>query len=249
MATQIDEVQNLIVRSGSLTLGTPDYLGPVTTLTASTPSANRTYTIPDAGNDSSFILSKSSSGTQTIDSQLIVTKTLGLLAPSNQLIIWPNGTGNYYSINAASPSGQRTINLPSDIALPAYMSLSVDRCDTISAAATLQTANSGQTLLIQNTDSSYDITLPAPLQGVNYKFFLLNSPVAAITITAGSALIVGSLLSSDGTGVTGGNITSPITNIIIGTDAKAGDSYSFFGSGSQWYITGITSDSSSVTVS
>ena len=69
MSSVISEVQNLIVRNGSIELGNPDFLGYTTTLAATTPSASRTITIPDPGTNANVLLSAGSSS-QNMTSQL-----------------------------------------------------------------------------------------------------------------------------------------------------------------------------------
>lgn len=180
MATQTYEVQDLIIKSGSLTLGIPDFLDPVTTITASAPSASRTYILPDVG------------------------------ASSN-------------------------------------IKLGVDSVQSITAATTL--SGSGQTCHVSNAGSAYNITLPAVSSGANFKLYVISTLNAAVTVTAGSAIILGSLISSDGTAVSGGAIAAAKTNVIFGTGSVPGDHLDFYSDGSKWYVTGFTSLNTALTVS
>lgn len=242
------EIKNLVVKSGSIVFGDPSYLGPTTTLNAPTPVSSRTIYLQDPGpNNADIILSRSLAGSQTINGQLIVDGgPLGIYRASNQLVLVSGASSA--TINVPSTGGDRIFTIP-DVFLNTSFKLGIEKCHNITEATTLTAATSGQTFLIQNSGSAYSITLPAPQQGLNYKFYLLSSPNAAITITAGSALIVGSLLSSDGNAVSNGDITSAITNIILGTTAKTADNYYFFASGAQWYVSGQTTLNTSVTVS
>lgn len=182
----ISEVQNLIVRNGSIQLGNPDFLGATTTLSAATPASSCTITIPDPG------------------------------------------------VTACS------------------LKVGVESIVPITSATTVSASNSGKKFTIANSGSAYSITLPAPTtQGLNFNFIVQSALNAAVTITASSAIIQGNLLSSNGTAVTGGAIlnSSPKTNVIIGTTANPGDSYSFYANGSRWIVLGFTAVNTSVTVS
>lgn len=103
--------------------------------------------------------------------------------------------------------------------------------------------------IIQNT-GVVSVTLPALASGLYYKFIVSVASIAnAVTITAPSACIVGTVLSSDGTAVTGGAVTTAKTNVVIGTTAGIGDSYEFTCDGTHYFLKGFTSVHGSVTFS
>ena len=79
-------------------------------ITAPTISGNRIYTIPDIGENASFVMTNGSqdiTGTKTFASQLIVT------TGSNQLVLRTGSAGsNSFTITAPTISGNRTYTLP-----------------------------------------------------------------------------------------------------------------------------------------
>ncbi len=70
-------------------------------ITATTPSASRVYTIPDAGADASFVLSGGGGG--------ISFQNLTLTDTTNQLVL---GTTNTVTINSTAPTASRVYTIP-----------------------------------------------------------------------------------------------------------------------------------------
>jgi hypothetical protein len=117
---------------------------------------------------------------------------------------------------------------------------------SVSGTTTLTTSN---TVNITSLGSAYNITLPAPSNGLNVKFTIVQTLIGAVTIKSASANIFGNLLSSDGTQVAASPITVGKTNVIVGTTSIPGDSLSFYSEGTNWFIEAVTGVHGSLTVS
>jgi hypothetical protein len=81
-------------------------VGNTMSINMSAPAANRVYTIPDAGTDTSFVMAASSqtvAGAKTFSSAVTVTPT------TNQLVL---GTTNTTTVSAAAPSASRVVTIP-----------------------------------------------------------------------------------------------------------------------------------------
>lgn len=78
-------------------------------LTASAPAANRIYTLPDAGADTSFAML---AGTQTFSGSKSFSATASFIAATTQMILQNNGVGNTISLAMTAPAANRTYTLP-----------------------------------------------------------------------------------------------------------------------------------------
>jgi hypothetical protein len=109
---------------------------------------------------------------------------------------------------------------------------------------------SGVKIHVNSAAAAVSATLPTPAAGLEFQIVICSATLAnTVTISASSAIILGTLVSADGTPVTGGAITTAKTNVIIGTGAKFGDTYDFYSDGVKWFVKGTTSLNTSVTVS
>ena len=90
--------ETLTNTSNQLVLGTTN----TTTLSATAPAASRTYTIPDSGANSSFVLTD---GTQTINGSKTFSSRIAITPTSNQLVL---GTTNTITLSTASVTAPRT---------------------------------------------------------------------------------------------------------------------------------------------
>jgi len=112
----MSETTSIILKntSNQLVMGDPSFLGPTTTFSAVTPSASRTITIPDAGANSSLLLS---AGSNTISGSQTFSSAINLTAASNQVVVQPGGSGTTDTLNFVQPaSSSRVITFPDPLA-------------------------------------------------------------------------------------------------------------------------------------
>ena len=191
----------------------------------------------------------------TVMSTNLNSTTVTGTGSSAQIVIQPAGTGTTYSIGAsANPAASVALSLYDPGMVASNIQLGAKKVVAVSVTGTtLTSAQSGSTISISNAAGAYSINLPTTLlAGMNYQFEVASALNAAVTIAAGSAIIFGSLLSSDGTAVTGGNIVtaSPKSNIVLGTTSNVGDTYVLSSpDGAKWHIVGVTAVHGAVTVS
>jgi hypothetical protein len=126
--------------------------------------------------------------------------------------------------------------------------------EKLTAAKTLDAVkDSGKILLVANAGSAYSITLPTTLEvGTQYKLIFEDSPNAAVTIAAGSAIMFGKIAeaevdtSDDAPGSAG---STGVSNVIFGTTADEGDHIDIVCDGTKWYFNGMTAVDGAVTTS
>jgi hypothetical protein len=126
--------------------------------------------------------------------------------------------------------------------------------EKISAAKTLDAiTDSGKIFVVANAGSAYSITLPTTLEvGTQYKLIFEDSPNAAVTIAAGSAIIYGKVAegevdtSEDAPGSAG---ATGVSNVIFGTTTDEGDHLDIVCDGTKWYVNGMTAVDGAVTTS
>jgi hypothetical protein len=124
----------------------------------------------------------------------------------------------------------------------------------ISAAKTLDAIDdSGKVFIVANAGSAYSITLPTTLEvGTQYKLIFEDSPNAAVTIAAGSAIMFGKIgeaevdTSDDAPGSSG---STGVSNVIFGTTADEGDHIDIVCDGTKWYFNGMAAVDGAVTTS
>lgn len=126
--------------------------------------------------------------------------------------------------------------------------------EAISAAKTLDAVkDSGKIFTVSNAGSAYSITLPTTLEvGTQYKLIFNDSPNAAITIAAGSAIMFGKVSESEvdtGDDNPGSVGTTGKSNVIFGTTTDEGDWISIMCDGKYWYFDGNTAVDGAVTTS
>ena len=126
--------------------------------------------------------------------------------------------------------------------------------EKISAAKTLDAvSDSGKIFVVANAGSGYSITLPTTLEvGTQYKLIFEDSPNAAVTIAAGSAIIFGKVVegevdtSDDAPGSAG---STGVSNVMFGTTTDEGDHLDIVCDGTKWYVNGMTAVDGAVTTS
>lgn len=96
-------------------------------ITATTPSASRIYTIPDAGADASFVMSGGGGG--------VSFQSLTLTNTTNQLTL---GTTNTVTITSPAPAASRTYTIPDTFANSSFVM--TDIAQTINSTKTFTTA-------------------------------------------------------------------------------------------------------------
>ena len=124
----------------------------------------------------------------------------------------------------------------------------------ISAAKSLDAIDdSGKVFIVANAGSAYSITLPTTLEvGTQYKLIFEDSPNAAVTIAAGSAIMFGKIgeaevdTSDDAPGSAG---STGVSNVIFGTTADEGDHIDIVCDGTKWYFNGMAAVDGAVTTS
>lgn len=77
-----------------------------TTISSVAPAASRTYTIPDAGADTSFVMA---AGTQTVGGAKTFSTAVTINPTTNQLVL---GVTNTTTINSVAPAASRTYTIP-----------------------------------------------------------------------------------------------------------------------------------------
>ena len=124
----------------------------------------------------------------------------------------------------------------------------------ISAAKSLDAIDdSGKVFIVANAGSAYSISLPTTLEvGTQYKLIFEDSPNAAVTIAAGSAIMFGKIgeaevdTSDDAPGSSG---STGVPNVIFGTTADEGDHIDIVCDGTKWYFSGMAAVDGAVTTS
>jgi hypothetical protein len=126
--------------------------------------------------------------------------------------------------------------------------------EKISAAKSLDAvSDSGKIFVVANAGSAYDIDLPTTLEvGTQYKLIFEDSPNAAVTIAAGSAIIFGKVVEGevdDTEDAPGSAGATGVSNVIFGTTADEGDHLDIVCDGTKWYVNGMTAVDGAVTTS
>jgi hypothetical protein len=161
--------------TNQLVLGTTN----TTTITSPAPSASRTYTIPDTGANSSFVMTDL---TQTINGAKSFSSLLQITAVTNQLRL--GGVTNI-TINAPAPSASRTYTLPDTGANSNF--IMSDLAQTINGVKTFSsgipiTATTNQLVLGTTNTTTISATAPSasrvytlPDAGANSSFVMTDS--------------------------------------------------------------------------
>ena len=132
------------------------------------------------------------------------------------------------------------------------------KAELISAARTLAAADSGKVFWLESSGGAFSITLPTGGDigdGMHYKFWVQeNTPTAAITIAAGSAIVFGKInetevdTGDDGPGSSADGATG-VSNVILGTSALKGDYIEVEAFAGAWYLNGQSGKDGAVTTS
>ena len=128
----------------------------------------------------------------------------------------------------------------------------------LSADITLTEADSGKVYYVESSGGAIAVTFPTGgniEDGIYYKFWVQeNTPTAAITFAAGSAIVFGKInetevdTGDDGPGSSADGATG-VSNVIWGTSALKGDYLEFSSFGGHWYLNGQSGKDGAVTTS
>ena len=128
----------------------------------------------------------------------------------------------------------------------------------LSADITLTEADSGKVYYVESSGGAIAVTFPTGgniEDGIYYKFWVQeNTPTAAITFAAGSAIVYGKInetevdTGDDGPGSSADGATG-VSNVIWGTSALQGDYLEFSAFGGKWYLNGQSGKDAAVTTS
>jgi len=140
------------------------------TITASNPSANRVFTIPNIPFDADFVMTN---GSQTINNLKTFGSQLTLAAPSSQLVFRPGNTGNSIILTAANPNGvSRTYTLPDVGANASFVMTAgvqtIDDLKTFTGNVVLTKASSQLIIKPGNGANQYNITMSQPSASRTY---------------------------------------------------------------------------------
>ncbi len=174
----------------------------------------------------------------------VTTQSINVTNNSNQVVF---GTGQTTTLDVKSPLSTITHSIP-DTSFSCNVSLGINKFQFLFPPVTLLPEESGNNYRVNSVVPS-TVTLPFATDGLKYTFVVTGTIAGSYVITCQSAILYGSLLSSNGVAVVGGNITTPQTLITLSPSAVIGDKYEFYSDGSYWYVYGVTADNTSVVVS
>ena len=124
---------------------------------------------------------------------------------------------------------------------------------SVGSAKTLDPSESGRLVFLESSAGAFQITLPSVAAGLHYRLMVTeDTPTGAITIAAGSAIIVGKINETevdDTEAGPGSNGNTGVSNLIIGTTAHRGDWVEFYSDGTSWYIHGSSAADGAFTTS
>ena len=122
----------------------------------------------------------------------------------------------------------------------------------VDADITLTNDDSGKVFTLSSAGGAYSITLPTATsgeEGVHYKFIVKEeTPTAAITIAAGSA-IVSFVMKDAGGNASNSTAGTQISNVIIGTSAQKADYVEIMAAGNEWVGSALSSIDDAITTS
>ena len=118
----------------------------------------------------------------------------------------------------------------------------LDETVTTTADVTLNQEQSGCVVFL-NGAVTHDVTLPAPLAGLKFRFVCKDSTAVVDIVEGSSGNLIGSVVDIAGTGDTA---VSGDTKIIFDTTAVPGDYVDVVCDGSDWYVSGLCSAADAV---
>ena len=120
----------------------------------------------------------------------------------------------------------------------------------LTVAYTVLDSDSGKVFTLDSAAGAYEVTLPtAPVEGFHCKFIVKeDTPTGVITIAAGSAILDGVQKDAGGDAANSSAGTA-VSNLVIGTATKQGDSIDIFTDGTTYYFECLSSTNNSITTS
>jgi len=211
--------------TNQLVIGT----GTTTTLDFNAPAADRVYSIPDVGANTSFVMS---AGTQNISGAKTFSSAVTVTPTTNQLIL---GTGTTITINAATPGASRLYLVP-DVGVDSTFAMLDATIQTFTGIRVFTngipiTATTNQ--LILGTTNTSTITAPAPAASRVYTIADAGAN-ASFVMTEGAQTIGGLKTFNNGISTTTANVTSTTNStsritgalVVSGGCGISGDVYS-----------------------
>ena len=115
----------------------------------------------------------------------------------------------------------------------------------LTVAYTVLDSDSGKLFTLDSAAGAYEVTLPtAPTRG----FVKEDTPTGAITIAAGSAILDGTQKDAGGDAANSTAGTA-VSNLVVGTATKQGDSIDLVSDGVTYYFECLSSTNNSITTS
>mgnify|MGYP003656455593 FL=1 len=120
----------------------------------------------------------------------------------------------------------------------------------LTVAYTVLDSDSGKIFTLDAAAGAYEVTLPtAPVEGFNCKFIVKeDTPTAAITIAAGSAILDG-VQKDAGGDAANSTASTAVSNLIIGTSAAQGEVINLMSDGVTYYFECFAGINNSITTS
>lgn len=117
----------------------------------------------------------------------------------------------------------------------------------LTVASTLSISDSGTTYFL-NTAGGFTTTLPAPMEGVNFRFVVKTAPTTAyiIAVAGGSDLGVGVMAAATAADAGAFDANADVINFVA-NQAKVGDWVDVVSDGTSWYFTGVQQLAAGVT--
>ena len=190
-----------------------------TIITNASQAAARTYTVPDAGTNASFVMG---AGTQTVAGATTFTLAVPISATTNQLVL---GTTNTTTISSTAPAGSRT-----------YTIADAGGADTFAMLAATQTLT-GKT--INGAIYSTDNAVASATLTLNSSATLTNVVGMAVTVVPGTYRfrVDAPCVSTANTGI---KVGFKLTTTVITSGAIAGIGFSAAACNMSAYSTTVT---------
>tara|TARA_R110000744_G_scaffold101984_1_gene196301 strand:- start:39 stop:443 length:405 start_codon:yes stop_codon:yes gene_type:complete len=120
----------------------------------------------------------------------------------------------------------------------------------LTVAYTVLDSDSGKIFTLDAAAGAYEVTLPtAPVEGFNCKFIVKeDTPTAAITIAAGSAILDG-VQKDAGGDAANSTAGTAVSNLVVGTSSTQGDVIDLVSDGVTYYFECLSGINNAITTS
>jgi hypothetical protein len=122
----------------------------------------------------------------------------------------------------------------------------------LAADATLTAEDSGKIIFVSAVGASgeVDIALPAPAEGLYFRFITTeDTPAQDVKIVATGAIVYGILMVQSDTNEDNSVVAAGSTNVLIKQAAKKGDWIDYISDGTSWFVRGMGTVQAAFTVS